>query len=208
MLRSTRRWSPTSTAARTPELSDPSVASTSVRPMIVWLNGTFGVGKTTTSSHLARGDDRLRHFDPEWVGYMLANNLSDHVVTDFQHYPSWRRLVPSVAHEIVEFTGQHLVAAQSVLVEDYWREIVAGLAALGHEVFHVLLDADSETLHARIDSDDQEPATVRPWRHQHVGTFESARDWIRPAADLVVDTVTLDAHAVAQRIRTAVDARL
>lgn len=176
--------------------------------MIVWLNGTFGVGKTTASSYLAAGDSRLRHFDPEWVGYMLANNLSDHAVTDFQHYPSWRRLVPLVAHEIVQFTGQHLVAAQTVLVEDYWRELVAGLADLGHEVFHVLLDADSSTLHTRIDTDEQEPAHIRPWRHKHVETFESALEWLRPAADLVVDTGDLDADATAMKIRASVDTRL
>jgi RNase adaptor protein for sRNA GlmZ degradation len=176
--------------------------------VIVWLNGTFGVGKTTTGGHLSGGDDRLRHFDPEWVGYMLANNLPDHAVTDFQQYPSWRRLVPVVAHEISQFTGQHLVAAQSVLVEDYWREIVEGLAGLNHEVFHVLLDADAETLHARIDSDDREPARIRPWRHRHVDVFQSALNWLRPAADLVVDTVTFDALAASQQIRSAIDARL
>lgn len=176
--------------------------------MIVWLNGAFGVGKTTTCGHLARGDDRLRTFDPEWVGYMLAHNLSDHAVTDFQQYPSWRRLVPVVADEISRFTGQHLVAAQSVLVEDYWREIAAGLADLGHEVFHVLLDADAENLHARIDADDEEPAHVRPWRHRHVDVFQSARGWLRPAADLVVDAVALDAPEAARQIATEVDVRL
>src|SRR4051794_39466852 len=121
--------------------------------MIVWLNGTFGVGKTTTSDNLVSRAKHLRHFDPEWVGYMLANNLADHAVTDFQRYPSWRRLVPIVADEIIRFTGQHLVAAQAVLVEDYWREISKGLADLGQDVFHVVLDADADTLRARIDAD-------------------------------------------------------
>ena len=176
--------------------------------MIVWLNGTFGVGKTTTSAHLTADDERLRPFDPEWVGYMLANNLQDHEVSDFQHYPSWRRLVPCVADEIVHVTGQHLVAAQSVLVEDYWLEIKAGLTELGHGVFHVLLDADAETLHARIDADDQEPARIRPWRHRHVEVYESSRPWLRTAADLVVDTVTLGPHDVSRQVLGAVDARL
>ena len=176
--------------------------------VIVWLNGTFGVGKTTFSGHLADGDARLRHFDPESVGYMLANNLSDHEVTDFQQYPSWRRLVPVVAHEISQVTGQHLVAAQSVLVESYWRGIVAGLTELGHEVVHVLLDADAETLHARIDADDDEPVRIRPWRHRHVEVYESALEWLCPAADLVVDTRTLDAPSVSERVRSEIGPRL
>ena len=176
--------------------------------MIVWLNGTFGVGKTTTSGHLTADDDRLRPFDPEWVGYMLASNLQDHAVSDFQHYPSWRRLVPVVADELVTVTGQHLVAAQSVVVEEYWLQIAAGLTERGHDVFHVLLDADAETLHARIDSDDREPEHIRPWRHQHVEVYESALPWLRTAADLVIDTMTIDAREVARRIRDELAGRI
>ena len=62
---------------------------------------------------------------------MLANNLADHTVTDFQQYPSWRPLVPVVADEIVRVTGQELVAAQSLLVEDYWCDISTGLTDSG-----------------------------------------------------------------------------
>lgn len=176
--------------------------------MIVWLNGSFGVGKTTTARHLVEQSDRLRHFDPEWVGYMLANNLADHEVTDFQQYPSWRRLVPVVADEVVQFTGQHLVAAQSVLVESYWRELVEGLDGLGHDVFHVVLDADADTLHARIDGDLEEPEHIRPWRHRHLDVYQAALGWLRPAADLVVDTVSHDAAAAARQVHTAVAAAI
>lgn len=176
--------------------------------MIVWLNGTFGVGKTTTSANLEKRLDGFRQFDPEWVGFMLANNLTDHPVTDFQQHPSWRRLVPVVADEIVRATGQHLVAAQSVLVEDYWAEITRGLHAMHHEVFHVVLDADSDRLHARIDADEVEPDHIRPWRHRHVEVYEGAREWLIDSADMVVDTSTLDAAATANQIESAITARL
>lgn len=176
--------------------------------MIVWLSGTFGVGKTTTSRNLITLSPRCRQFDPESIGYMLADNLADHAVTDFQHYPSWRRLVPVVADEIIRFTGQHLIAAQTVLVEDYWREIATGLADLGHEVFHVVLHADAETLHARIDADTELPERIRPWRHRYVETYQSARSWLAPAADLSIDTASSDATSVARQLSAAVAARL
>lgn len=83
--------------------------------MIIWLNGTFGVGKTTVGKLLTARDSRLRMFDPEWVGYMVANNLIDHRVNDFQQLQPWRTLTPLVADELIRFTGQHLVAVQSVL---------------------------------------------------------------------------------------------
>ncbi|WP_435745846.1 hypothetical protein [Nocardioides sp. SYSU DS0663] len=113
-----------------------------------------------------------------------------------------------VADEIVRFTGQDLLAAQSVLVEDYWRGICEGLADLGHEVFHVVLDADAATLHARIEAAVEEPVRSRQWRHRHVATHQLARPWLCAAADLVVDTVRADATSVAQQVDAAVASRL
>lgn len=86
--------------------------------MIVWINGVFGVGKTTATRELVAANDSLRPFDPEWVGFMLTHHLSDQEVSDFQDFPAWRRLVPVVADEVARHAGQHLVAVQSVLVVD------------------------------------------------------------------------------------------
>jgi hypothetical protein len=49
--------------------------------VIVWLNGTFGCGKTTTAAELRGLIPSSRVFDPETVGYMLQPNLADHPVT-------------------------------------------------------------------------------------------------------------------------------
>jgi hypothetical protein len=40
--------------------------------VIVWLNGAFGVGKTTTVLQLPALVPGSRLFDPETVGYMLG----------------------------------------------------------------------------------------------------------------------------------------
>jgi hypothetical protein len=167
--------------------------------VIAWINGTFGAGKTTTGTLLAERDDRLRVFDPEWVGYLLANNLADHPVTDFQHYESWRRLVPIVADEVVRFTGQSLVAIQAVLDEGYWDEITSGLATLGHEVVHVLVESDEAVMRARIAADQLEP-TARQWRLDHLAPYARARPWMTARADLVVDSTHLSPEEVADRV--------
>lgn len=65
--------------------------------MIVWLNGTFGVGRTTVGTLLTGRDSRLRIADPEWVGYMVASNLTGHEVSDLQQLAPWRALTPLVA---------------------------------------------------------------------------------------------------------------
>ena len=62
-------------------------------------------------------------FDPETVGYMLQPNLTDHAVSDFQHWPPWRPLVAATAIELARYTGEHLIAPQTVLVRDYLEEI-------------------------------------------------------------------------------------
>jgi adenylylsulfate kinase-like enzyme len=154
--------------------------------VIVWLNGAFGAGKSTTAKALVALSPRLRLFDPEWVGYLLRANLSDHEFSDFQQLPPWRTLVPVVAAEVANFTGQDLVAVQTVLDEGYWAELHAGMTVLGHRVVHVLLDAPADVLHARIDAD-PDGVEIRGWRHEHVGPYAEARPWLTAAADQVVN---------------------
>lgn len=73
---------------------------------------------------------------------MLQPNLADQPVSDFQHWPPWRPLVVATATELARFTGQHLIAPQTILVRAYLEQIFAGLRDAGLDVFHVVLDAD------------------------------------------------------------------
>jgi predicted kinase len=177
-----------------------------VRGVIVWVNGTFGAGKTTVSRLVAERVPGLRLFDPEYVGYLLRANLSDHPVRDFRDWESWRVLTPVVADELGRFTGQGLVAPQTVLEEDYWDELVRGLSDRGHDVLHVLLEADEATMRARIEADAEE-AKARTWRLAHLSTYAEARTWMVRRADLVVDTTDLTAVQVADRVCAAVRSR-
>ena len=95
--------------------------------MIIWINGTFGVGKTATVEELVPLLDNTRVFDPELVGDMLRECLADHPVDDFQDWPAWRRLVVETTAAVASATGQDIIAVQSVLSADYWSEIREGL---------------------------------------------------------------------------------
>jgi hypothetical protein len=106
--------------------------------VIIWLNGTFGCGKTSTAAELRSLIPSSRLFDPETVGYMLRPNLTDHPVSDFQHWPPWRPLVVAAATELARFTEQHLIAPQTILARAYLEEIFAGLCDAGQAVFHVV----------------------------------------------------------------------
>jgi shikimate kinase len=175
--------------------------------VIIWLNGTFGAGKTTTGRQLAGRLANARLFDPEEVGYLLMRTLEDHEFRDFQDLAPWRELVPVFTEKIALFTGQHLIAVQTVLREDYWRELTAGFERTPLDVFHVLLHVDSDVLAERIEADEA-LAVARQWRLDHIGDHEKARPWMETAADLVIDSTRLAAAEVAERIAVEAERRM
>lgn len=165
--------------------------------MIVWINGSYGVGKTTTSEQLVDLIPRSRLFDAEEVGYMLHHVLGPlQEEADFQHWPPWRGLVVETARQLLAYTGGTLVIPQTVLVEEYWAELSEGLGRLGVPVRHFVLHTDPRTLARRIEADT--PAIVR-WRLDHVAVHQEALPWLRRAAE-VIDTTGTPPDEVARRI--------
>ena len=138
-------------------------------------------------------------FDPEWVGYMLRANLAGVAFDDFQDLPAWRALVPVVAHEVMKQTHEELIVVQTVLNENYWRELRAGLAEHEITLVHVVLDADSATLRDRITADHSE-TTAATWRLEHISTYFAARPWLLADADLVIDAAIAPPTAIAKAI--------
>ncbi len=157
--------------------------------LICWVNGTFGVGKTTTATAIVERQPRFRLFDPEIVGYMLQAQLKGVEFDDFQELGAWRRLVPLVAAEVAETTGQGLVAVQTVLSEHYWKELHSAIVDRGFQVFHIVLDCGPDALKARILADEAE-RSAEGWRLDHIEPYQRSRSWLLGAADLVVDVET------------------
>jgi AAA domain len=175
--------------------------------VIIWLNGTFGAGKTTTARQLAGRLANARPFDPELVGYLLMTALGDYEFKDFQDLPLWRELVPVFTEKIAGFTGQHLIAVQTVLREDYWRELTKGFKRTPLDIFHVLLHVDSDVLAERIKADELD-AKACQWRLDHISDYEKSRRWMESAADLVIDATNLPVVDVAERIAREAEMRI
>jgi chloramphenicol 3-O-phosphotransferase len=169
-------------------------ASTIMR-VIIWLNGTFGAGKTSTADRLAALVPGGRVVDPETVGSMLRANLGDRPVADFQDWPAWPPLVAATLTELARMTGQHLIAPQTVLKREYFDQIFTALRAAELEVFHVVLDAADAVLRSRIEGSDE----AREWRLAHLDEYQTARSWMVQAADLVVDTAASTPPQIARR---------
>lgn len=171
--------------------------------MIVWLNGTHGAGKTTTSALVQRLIPDSRVFDAEKVGETLTDITPALPETgNFQHWPPWRPLVVETARRVLDYTGGTLVMPMTVLVEEYWREISAGLARHAVPVRHFVLHADQATLRARI-AGDTVLGPDSPFRLGHLESYaEAARTWLHDEAE-VVDTTHLTPDQTARRIADA-----
>ncbi|MCX4851639.1 AAA family ATPase [Streptomyces sp. NBC_00893] len=165
--------------------------------MIIWLNGTFGAGKTTTAKELTSRIPSSRLFDAEKVGEMLWHVLGV-PEGDFQDFPPWRGLVVETARQVLDYVGGTLVVTQTVLVEQYWREIHEGLTEAGIAVHHFLLDSDQDTLVERIETDTKpESVSARQWRLDHLAEYERARTWLHREAQ-VIDTTDVVPSCVAE----------
>ncbi|GAA4164612.1 AAA family ATPase [Gryllotalpicola daejeonensis] len=171
--------------------------------MIVWINGTHGVGKTTTAALVQQLLPDSRVLDAEKVGGVLMDISPGLPETDnFQHWDPWRPLVVDTARRVLDYVGGTLVMPMTVLVEPYWREISAGLAEHGIPVHHFVLHADGDTLRHRIDND----AVMGPswFRHAYVEPYlEAARTWLHDEA-AVIDVTHATPEAAARQIADSV----
>ncbi|WP_406831528.1 AAA family ATPase [Pedococcus sp. KACC 23699] len=173
--------------------------------MIIWLNGTHGVGKTTTSALVQQMIPGSRVFDAEKVGETLMEVRPPLPATDnFQHWPPWRPLVVETARRILDYTGGTLIVPMTVLVEQYWREISTGLADHSIPVRHLVLHADQDTLRRRI-AGDTVLGPDSPFRLGYLKPYAQAfTTWLHEAAE-VVDTTHLTPGRAAQQIVDALN---
>jgi hypothetical protein len=117
-------------------------------PVIIWINGGFGAGKTTLADELSRRLPDAVVYDPEDVGLMLWKWMPPN--GDFQHLSSWRELVVATALSLRKHHAETLIVPMSLIRDAYRTEILGGLADAGEEVLHVFLAADAGVLRQRL----------------------------------------------------------
>ena len=180
--------------------------------MIVWINGAFGAGKTSTARELIDLIPSSTLFDPELIGastrhLLPAKRLAE--VGDYQDLPIWRRLVVDTAAALLAELGGVLVAPMTVLRQEYRDEIFGGLAARRIAVRHVLLAPDETILRERIAAreefpdDPEESERVRQWAFGHIERYQTALGWLAGDAH-VIDNSRLDTRAAALAVADAV----
>ncbi|MFF4403723.1 NUDIX domain-containing protein [Streptomyces sp. NPDC001262] len=181
--------------------------------MIVWLNGAFGAGKTSTARRLTELIPGSTLYDPEVTGGALRHLLPAQrmaEVADFQDLPVWRRMVVDTAAALLAELGGVLVVPMTLLRQAYRDEIFGGLASRRIRVRHVLLAPEETILRSRIEGrvefahDPVRSEAVRQWAREHLTPYhEALGSWLKDDA-FAVDNSRLTPYETAEHVAQAV----
>lgn len=120
--------------------------------MILWINGAFGSGKTTTAYELHRRLKPLSYvYDPENVGYFLRKNEPIWLQQpNFQDEPLWRKFNFEMLSYLAECFDGVIIVPMTVINPTYYQEIIGRLRKKGIRVDHYVLGASQTTLLKRL----------------------------------------------------------
>ena len=132
--------------------------------MIIWINGAFGVGKTSVATKLSKILNNSYIFDPEITGEYIWDNLPEPLSRkgDFQDIPLWRDFNYQMLDYIQKVWDGNIIVPMTVINPTYYDELITRLEKNCSKVYHFILTADKKVLHKRLnergDTDTSWPA--------------------------------------------------
>lgn len=124
--------------------------------MIIMINGAFGVGKSSVARALVERIPNSMIYNPEEVGFMLKNIISDNIkdgnelTDDFQDLELWRKLVVQVGKDLIVKYKKNLIVPMTIRKKEYFNYIYNGFEAVDAQVYHYCLTASLEEVYKRI----------------------------------------------------------
>ncbi|WP_080873826.1 AAA family ATPase [Oceanobacillus timonensis] len=119
--------------------------------MIIWLNGAFGSGKTTSAYELKRRLPNSFVYDPENIGYFIRENIPKELhKSNFQDHAHWRTFNYEMLKYIADTYNGTIIVPMTIFNPQYYEEIIQKLIDNGHSVRHYILYADKSTLLKRL----------------------------------------------------------
>ncbi len=142
--------------------------------MILWINGTFGSGKTQTAAELHRRIPDSFVYDPENVGYWIRENEPKSLQADnFQDEPLWRSVNRDMLlHLDANYSGV-ILAPMTLVNAQYYEEIITAVREKGVDLRHFLLYPSRETVRKRLASRGE---TETSWAWQQIERCYAAFD--------------------------------
>ena len=162
--------------------------------MIILVNGSFGVGKTTISELLVNRIPNSLLYDPEIVGSCLSNIVRPiEQFEDFQDLTMWRTLTITTAQLLRHTYRRTLVVPMTIWYEPYFHEITSGLKQFEPDLFHFCLTATAKTIFERLEGRRSEHTSgAYRWICQRVESCVDSFQSLTFAVHIVTDGRTAD----------------
>ena len=130
--------------------------------MVVLINGSFGIGKTTTAKLLRDALPGSAIYGPELVGLVLMRvgklfRLTGAGTGDFQDMPLWRRSVAAGTRWLGRFISGPVIVPMTFSHRNYFDEIVSDLRGRGLEPAVFCLRASLLTIEKRLERRNLDP---------------------------------------------------
>ncbi|HFU4203714.1 TPA: AAA family ATPase [Streptococcus suis] len=121
--------------------------------MIIWLNGPFGVGKSSLATFLHQQINNSYLYDPELLGDFLQHQLPKGVCPeDFQDYSVWRQATYQIIFDLATKTDKIIIVPMTIYKKEYYQEIIQRLIKYNIPLEHYILLADKTTILERLDN--------------------------------------------------------
>ena len=119
--------------------------------MIIWINGAFGSGKTSTAYELNRRLPSSFVYDPENVGFFIRKNApAEFSKGDFQDISLWRQMNYELISLIASEYSGTLIIPMTLVNPTYYEETIGRLKADGLNVRHFILYASKKEILRRL----------------------------------------------------------
>lgn len=119
--------------------------------MIIWINGSFGVGKTETAVLLNKKIAHSYIYDPENIGYFIQDNIPLEIrKDDFQDYKIWRELNYSYIKFLCENYDGTLIIPMTIVNHEYYNDIIGLLKGQDINIATFTLMASKKTIINRL----------------------------------------------------------
>jgi hypothetical protein len=163
--------------------------------MILWINGTFGVGKTQAAHELQRRLPGSVIADPELLGFGIQRMYPPALRPDFQETTWWAPVLTGILVDLSRLHSGTVIVPMTLADDARHHSVMSGLRDAGCDVRQVTLLADRDVVLRRVR-----------------GRFESRSGWAGQRVDRLsavlrgaayaphLDTSTLSISAVADEI--------
>jgi broad-specificity NMP kinase len=123
--------------------------------MVVMINGSFGVGKTTVANLLRKFISGSVIYDPEWTGFVLRRlpgwiKLEGSGTDDYQNIRLWRKSAVAGVRLFRCFASGPVIVPMTFSDRAYFDEIISGIMSFESALKVFCLRASLSTVRSRL----------------------------------------------------------